>query len=191
MSNKELKIKKIKKKKDTNNIYNIHLKDSNNDNNMANSNDKRLIERGIEKDKNIIRTETRKTNNEQNLINKLKINKCLLCLCFLCFKKRKNLQNILLDEGMGIITQYLDVINIFKKLYRDGKIQEQLQKDKDDIIEMSENCLYKLSKVDQVKCIYLFITFKNIKKYKNIIFLNNNYFYLKFDNNYINYFMKY
>ena len=144
--NKELNIKKKVKIKDKNDIYNVK------DDNMVNSNDNRLTERGIEKDKNIIRTETKKTYNEKekspNIINKIKINKWILCLCFLCFKKRKNLQNILLDEGMEIITSYLDVINIFKKLFRDGKIQEKIKEEIDDIIDMSENCLYKLNKIE-------------------------------------------
>ena len=81
-------------------------------------------------------------------MNKIKINKCYLCVCFLFIKSRKNVQNILVNEGMGIITQYLDVLNIFKKLYRDGKIQEQLQKEKDDIIDMSDECTHKLSKLE-------------------------------------------
>ena len=144
--NKELNIKKKVKIKDKNDIYNVK------DDNMVNSNDNRLTERGIEKDKTIIRTETKKTYNEKekspNIINKIKINKWILCLCFLCFKKRKNLQNILLDEGMEIITSYLDVINIFKKLFRDGKIQEKIKEEIDDIIDMSENCLYKLNKIE-------------------------------------------
>ena len=101
----------------------------------------------------IIGNEKRRKNQimkkkNKNFVNKIKINKCYLCICFLFIKSRKNLQNILVNEGMGIITQYLDVLNIFKKLYRDGKIQEELQKEKDDIIEMSDECCHKLSKLE-------------------------------------------
>ena len=146
-------LKEKDKDKDKNDIYN--LKDDGNDN-IINSNEEKkeydkITERGVEKDKKIVRTKTKKSNNEKkskNFVNKIKINKCYLCICFLFIKSRKNLQNILVNEGMGIITQYLDVLNIFKKLYRDGKIQEQLQKEKDDIIEMSDECTHKLSKLE-------------------------------------------
>jgi hypothetical protein len=146
-------LKEKDKDKDKNDIYN--LKDDGNDN-IINSNEEKkeydkITERGVEKDKKIVRTKTKKSNNEKkskNFVNKIKINKCYLCVCFLFIKSRKNVQNILVNEGMGIITQYLDVLNIFKKLYRDGKIQEQLQKEKDDIIEMSDECTHKLSKLE-------------------------------------------
>ena len=54
-------------------------------------------------------------------------------------RKRKNIQNILLDEGMKIIIEKLDIINLFKKLYRDEKIQSKIET-KEEIIEMSEDC---------------------------------------------------
>ena len=46
---------------------------------------------------------------------------------------------------MCIITDHLDVLNIFKKLYRDGKIQEKLQNPEDDSIRMSDECTKQLS----------------------------------------------
>ena len=70
----------------------------------------------------------------------------LLLLLLLCVRKRKNLQNVLLDEGMKVITEKLDIMNFFKKLYRDEKLQE-----KDiilhDSIEMSDECKEKLLSV--------------------------------------------
>ena len=45
---------------------------------------------------------------------------------------------------MNIITQYLDVLNIFKKLFRDGKIQEKLNEPKDDKVKMTDECIKKL-----------------------------------------------
>ena len=35
---------------------------------------------------------------------------------FCCIRKRKNIQNILLNEGMKIITEKLDILYLFKKL---------------------------------------------------------------------------
>ena len=49
---------------------------------------------------------------------------------------------------MEIITEHLDILNIFKKLYRDVKIQEKLQNEKDDIIKMSEKCIQKLNSIN-------------------------------------------
>ena len=46
-------------------------------------------------------------------------------LCFCCVRKRKIVQNVLLDEGIGVISNKLDVFNIFDKLYRDEKIHEK------------------------------------------------------------------
>ena len=156
MSKKDLKDIKNQQITDKKELNIVNSKYDNNDNFINYNEEKKvenkLTEREMEIDIKLTKTETKKTNNEikniPHYIKKVKINKCILCLCFLCFKKRKNVQNILLDEGMAIITQYLDVINIFKKLFRDGKIQETLQKENDDIIDMSEECLYKLNKID-------------------------------------------
>ena len=125
-----------------NNIYNLNLKDVNNNDIIKKNEEKKENDKKIE----IEKTSKEKENNK-HLITNVKINKCCICLFFLCLKKRRNIQNILLNEGMGIITQYLDVINMFKKLFRYGKIIEKYQREKDDIIDMSEECLHKLSKV--------------------------------------------
>jgi hypothetical protein len=37
--------------------------------------------------------------------------------CFICLRKRKNIQNILLDEGMKMVSEYLDIINMFKRAF--------------------------------------------------------------------------
>ena len=67
-------------------------------------------------------------------------------LCFLCVRKRKNIQNILLDEGMKVITEKLDIMNLFKNLYRNEIIQEK-EINQEEIIEMSENCKVNLRKL--------------------------------------------
>ena len=77
------------------------------------------------------------------IINKIKINKCCIYFCFLCVRKRKNMENILLDEGMRIIIEKLDIINIFKSLYRDdiGLKEEK-------VIIMSNNCIKRLNEIN-------------------------------------------
>ena len=68
-------------------------------------------------------------SNEQrrgNIISKIKMTRAYVYLCFCCTRKRKIVQNVLLDEGMNVISSKLDIFNIFDKLYRDEKIHEKL-----------------------------------------------------------------
>lgn len=67
-------------------------------------------------------------------------------LCFCCTRRRNILQNILLDEGIDIISNKLDIFNIFDKLYRDEKIHEKLMKH--EVIEMSDNCKARLRNIN-------------------------------------------
>ena len=76
---------------------------------------------------------------EKTIISKIKFNKFNICFCFFCFRKRKNIQNILIDEGMRIVREKLDILNLFRKLFIDDKIQEKF-KIKDEIAEMSDKC---------------------------------------------------
>ena len=75
---------------------------------------------------------------EMNIINKIQINKFYFIICFLCARKKKNIENILLEESLRIISEKLDILNIFKRLYRDENIN------KNNIIEMSKECKQKL-----------------------------------------------
>ena len=54
----------------------------------------------------------------------------------LCVRRRKITQNVLLDEGMNIISNKLDIFNIFDALNRDEKLNDKLLKNED--IEMSD-----------------------------------------------------
>jgi len=54
------------------------------------------------------------------------------------------MQNILLDEGMHIINEHLDIFNLFEQLYKHGKTQEKIKRKENDIIEMSDICKIKL-----------------------------------------------
>ena len=114
-------------------------------NNPNNEIDQNNIITERDNDKSIDRTKTKGSENpKRNIVSKIKINKACIYLCFLCAKKRKNYQNILIDEGMSIITEYLDVLNIFKKLFRYGRVQDKLNEPKDDKIIMTDECKNKL-----------------------------------------------
>ena len=70
-------------------------------------------------------TETEKDNKNDKIIEKIKFNILYTYFCFLCLRRKKNLQNDLLDKGMKLVYQKLDVFNIFKKLYLlDSKSEE-------------------------------------------------------------------
>ena len=81
-----------------------------------------------------------------NIISKIKMTRAWVYLCFCCARRRKIIQNVLLDEGINIISNKLDVFNIFDKLYRDEKIHEKLWKH--EVIEMSDKCKARLRTIN-------------------------------------------
>ena len=124
LDNKNVNDNKMHNQKD---IYNIE----GNDFNMSNSNE----EKEIDKDK-----------DQRKIIERVKISKWSTCCCFLCARKFNNMQNILLDEGMRIIMEKLDIRFLFKRILRDEKIQENYDF-KDERINMSDECKQKLQKM--------------------------------------------
>ena len=80
---------------------------------------------------------------KKKIINKIKLSKLNIYFCLCCARKMKNIENILIDEGMTIISEKLDITNIFIKLYRDEIIQQKFKKD--DTLEISDECKRKLS----------------------------------------------
>jgi hypothetical protein len=144
---------KSKMKIENNIIGNKDL--SNNKINYMNSNNINSIEDRkeeiIQTDKNNLsklkENKTKKQDMEKrNIITHIKVNKCCICFFFLCAKRRKNVQNILINEGMTIITQNLDVVNIFNKIYRDGKIEDII---KNHTLKMSDECVNRLIKLNK------------------------------------------
>ena len=66
-------------------------------------------------------------NKDQNetenktFVNKIKMNRACIYFCFCCVRRRKQLQNLLLDEGTNIISEKLDIFNIKMIFYRKEK----------------------------------------------------------------------
>ena len=88
-----------------------------------------------------------KEENQQRkriIINKIKINRCSIYLCFCLTRKRKIMQNILLDEGMNIISEKIDIFNIFEKMYKFDEIKVINKK----IIEMSDESKIKIKSMN-------------------------------------------
>ena len=117
-----------KKELKINNISNIIQKDSINNKNTINEFD--LNDNNNKKEKEYI-----KENEKNNIINRIEINRCYFFLWILCYKRKKNVQNILLVEAIGIIVKRLDILNIFKTVFRDEKIHKLFEKQ--ELIEMS------------------------------------------------------
>ena len=86
--------------------------------------------------------DNQKENQQQKriVINKIKISRFCVYLCFCFTRKRNIIQNILLDEGMKIINEKLDIFNIFEKMYRYDEKKIINKK----IFEMSNNSKIKI-----------------------------------------------
>ena len=82
----------------------------------------------------------------KNMIKKIKFNKFYIYFGFCCVRNISNINNILLDEGMKLIIEQLDIFNIFRLLYKISKSDHQL---KEEIIKekMSDEFIQKLTKL--------------------------------------------
>ena len=75
----------------------------------------------------------------KSIINKIEMKKFQVFLCFLCIRKKKKVENYLLDKGIKLISNKLDITNIFKKIYICEKIKDCYNKDGElDIINMPD-----------------------------------------------------
>ena len=102
----------------------------------------------INSNERIISDEHKKNNNidkkEEGIIKeKVDINYFFLIFSFCCIRKIKTVNSYVLEEGVNIIKERLDILNIFTKLYYDEKIHDYF-KNKNNEIEMSINCKKKL-----------------------------------------------
>ena len=89
-------------------------------------------ERGKEKDK-------------KYKINKISFGRAEKYFCFLCLRKRKKIQNILIDEGMKLVSEYLDIINIFKRAFLEEPLFQKYNITGKK--EMSDECKNKIQKI--------------------------------------------
>ena len=107
-----------------------------NDNNSPNE---------IEITDNINNETEKKEENKRKIIDKIEFSRVDKYLCFICLRKRKTMQNFLIDEGMRLVSQYLDVINLFKKSFRETLLIEKIKEE--NVIEMSDECKENVQKV--------------------------------------------
>ena len=113
------------------------LKNRNENNMYNNSKDTNMI--NIASEERIVNKE----NKNRSIIDTIKMNCCCIYFWFCFARKKKNVQNILLDEGMDIIIENLDIMNIFRKIYNINKIEQSFKVN--EIINMSDKCKQKLN----------------------------------------------
>ena len=130
----------IIKSQNRNNGNNLSIENKNNLKNIDESNSKEnKIKFYSKSDKKIISSLMENENGSKKiLISKIRINRTCLYICFFYVRKRKNLQNVLLNEGMNLIVEKLDLLNLFRTVYRDEKIHLKIKND--DLIKMSNIC---------------------------------------------------
>ena len=152
----QVKIKKKKKikSKRTINSTNIGKEEDNNQNMNFHINDNKKV---FEQDRQTIMSNNMLSSNDnlkgqlrtendkkREILNEVKINKFFIVFAFCCIRKRKNVNNFALEEGLSLIGQRLDIINIFKRLYYDEKIQKSYINETEEF-SMSQTCKEKLA----------------------------------------------
>ena len=98
-------------------------------------------------------------NDEEKIVSKVRLNRACIYLWF-CFARRRRItDNVLLDEGMDIISRRLDIFNIFEKMYKAEQRNEPLLNKTFSMSSECKRCL-KLVQIDTE-------TSKNSKNFKN------------------------
>ena len=77
------------------------------------------------------------TSNEKDLKN-IYISNWLIC-CFWCSSRKRNVNKVLFEEGSKLITERLDIMNMFNDLYIIGIMQQKLGIDAKGV-NMSDRC---------------------------------------------------
>ena len=95
-----------------------------------------------------INKETERNIYSRRIVDRIKVNCCCIYFWFCFARKKKNIKNVLWDEGMDIIIENLDVMNIFKKIYTMNLVEETLKVN--EIFDMSEKCKTKIDALDQM-----------------------------------------
>ena len=83
---------------------------------------------------------------QSSIISKIKLNIFKVYFCFLCIRKSKNVHNILFNEGMRIVNEKLDILNMFRKIYKDDMTNEKFKKI--ELKKMSEECRQSLESLN-------------------------------------------
>ena len=99
--------------------------------------------------RNLLESEENKKTNKKKvkIVKKIQYKSFCVYCCFCCLRKRKIVQNILIEEGMKIISESLDIFNIFIRIQKGKKEKQSLIKEKEETIKMSDVCQAKLNEI--------------------------------------------
>jgi len=147
---KVIKVVKKRKTQKTSTAKNLfQLKEQNTQDHNVPNNDNKL---SVDENKNIISinnvaNEPVVTVNDANIsadedLRSVYINPWLIC-CFWFTNKKKNLNRVLFEEGSKIITERLDIMNMFNHLYIAEIVQKKIGVEARGI-NMSDNCIKNL-----------------------------------------------
>ena len=156
LSSSRKRITKVVKKRKTHNNLTTRsstisqLKKEQNQNEIAhNNNNKNENKLSLDENKDIISINDVNNYPTENInddyiptekdLKNVYINNWLLC-CFWCTSKKKNVNKVLFEEGSKIITERLDILNMFNHLYIAEIIQKKVGIEAKGI-NMSENCI--------------------------------------------------
>ena len=87
-----------------------------------------------------------KVIEQRKIINKINTNLLCIYFCFCFVRKRENFGNALLDEAMNIITEKLDIYNMFRNFYYIDELKKKSNYEY-KYFEMSDECKSNLKKV--------------------------------------------
>jgi len=111
------------------------------------SDEKEIVEKLGKKDQKMY--DEKSSSGFRDIVTRIDF-KCLqFYFCFLCLRKIKNVENALIDEGMRLITEELDIRNLFRNMLRLEKVKDQFNIE--DIIGMSNECKNKVIALSRVK----------------------------------------
>ena len=93
--------------------------------------------------------EVEKNPEERKIFEHVKLSNWRICFCFCLARRFKNIQNVLLNEGMRIIMEKMDILFMFKKMIKEDRIEDTIYLSKIQI-DISEECKQKIKEVYKV-----------------------------------------
>ncbi len=120
-------------------LYNYNLNNLNNMN-LSSSKSKAYIPDDADLDNKKTVFENSKVDssyNEKSLVKKVRMNRACIYLWFCFVRRRRITENVLLNEGMDLISKRLDIFNIFEKIYKAEQRNEPLT---NKVFSMSNEC---------------------------------------------------
>ena len=97
--------------------------------------DKKFNESKDNNHNEITKKEKEPDEEKSYIIQEIVHNRCFIYFCFFWARKKKNLQNTLINEGINLYRKKMDIIRFFRKLYKSDEKTEETT-----TITMSEPC---------------------------------------------------